>query len=583
MNFARLVRDHLTPTAVLTPAVFFIMLAWNLVANLLDVANMRPELMPLRLLVIAIIHLMHWFAIWLAIRTFGLAGRQLQGFALLTVLVVLAGIRGVAVQETFNFFDMRPLAEIWVRLMFSVLYVGFGTAVIAIWIQQIRRHNRLLAETVAEQERLNQVRFKAESRILEANQKLIAEIQSDLLARVDRLTDSNPLASLAELQNAIDHVVRPMSEQLAYKESEWQPEPVVAKRIKVSWRRVIAESFYIDNMHPLAVSMLMITLIAPSAVQLLGLEIALPPLLIAGGCHMAFLWLYQRQARRCLHDSSRRVQRIAVITGFAAAGVFSTLVSRVLVNPDIPNPLFPLQIFVFTLVIGVTVCLVSQSLLAMNSVQRDLASTTAESSWEITRIRQLHRELERSLANKLHGKIQGTLAASYLKLARAITDDQVGDTPLSDYKDLLVRNILDLQSEGNRPVRLQSVIFETVATWADVCRIQYHLTTEQLALIERDVLLCHALEDIIPELAFNSVKHGKATSLHFDFESIDHKTLKLDAIDNGVQREESGRVGLGSKLLDDVCISWNRNSRPDGTATTCLLPQQFHQQRPTDH
>jgi signal transduction histidine kinase len=572
MNFSRLISERLTASTVLSPAVFFIMLAWNVVVNLLDVANMNPALMPLRLFALTTVHILHWGLIWFADKVWKVSGRQLKGFSLIAVLVALSIARGFTLQQAFYLIGMNPLVEIWVRLAFSILYVGLGTAVVAIWVQQIRHHNKLMSDIVAEQERLNQVRFKAESRILEANQKLIAEIQGDLLSRVNRLSESNPLGSLAELQNAIDHVVRPMSEQLAYKESDWQPEPVIAKRVKVSWRRVVAESFYIGNMHSLAVSLITMALIAPSSIQLLGLIGALPPLLIAGTFHAIYLWLYQRQANRRLHGSSRRIQRIAVLAGYASAGLLSTLVARVLVNPNIPNPLLPLQIFVFTVVIGVAVCLVSQSLLAMNSVQRELAEATAQSSWEITRIRQLHRELERGLANKLHGKIQATLAASYLKLARAITEGHESESQLSGYKATLVRNILELQSEVHRPVRLQSVIFETVATWADVCRIQYHLPQEQLALIERDSLLCHALEDVIPELAFNSVKHGKASTLHFGFEIIDEKTLKLEAIDSGRQTVESGRVGLGSKLLDECCISWNRTTSNDGTTTSCLLP-----------
>lgn len=572
MNFARLIRESLTPSTVLTPAVFFIMLGWNLVANILDVANMNPELLPLRLLIVLVVHGLHWAAIRVTASFWSLWGQQLRGMTLLSVLLIIAALRGALLQETFRLAGINPLVDIWVRLTFSVLYVGLGTVVIAIWLQQIRQHNRLLANTIAEQERLNQVRHQAENRIFEANQKLISAIQKDLLQRVNRLSDSNPLATLAELRDSIDHVVRPMSEQLAYKETDWQPEPVIAKRVKVSWRRVIAESFYVDNMHPFAVTVILITLIAPSAVNLLGFEDAWPPLLIAGACHVVTLWLYQRLARRAFSASSRPVQRRAVLTGFALAGVVSTIVSRLLVNPNIPNALFPLQNLVFTLVIGVVLCLVAQSLRAMSSIERDLAAATAEASWEITRIRQIHRELERGLANKLHGKIQGTLAASYLKLARAISEGQASEAPLSGYKDLLIKNIADLAGDATRPIRLNEVIAETIETWADVCQIDCELGPELRSQIERDSLLCHALEDVIPELAFNSVKHGNATSLHFVFELIDGRTLQMDAHDNGRQAIESGRVGLGSKLLDDCCIAWNRSSGPEGTITRCQLP-----------
>ena len=144
--------------------------------------------------------------------------------------------------------------------------------------------------------------------------------------------------------------------------------------------------------------------------------------------------------------------------------------------------------------------------------------------------------------------------------------------PLDEYKQALVRNILDLDNETQRPSRLDSVLEETVATWANVCNIVWTISPAHKQIIGQDDLLGHALEDVIPELAFNSVNHGRAKSLSFTFEIIDDRTLRMIASDDGRQTGSSGRVGLGSKLLDDCCISWQRDSTPAGTVTRCDLP-----------
>jgi hypothetical protein len=571
MKLGRYVPAGITPKNVLAAPVFFVMLGWVLLANLSDSANSDSANIEGRLELTLLVHFAHWglllFIDWVA----QTLHRKLEGLPFIGILLSVAVLRGLALHFSFAAIGVSPLPELWVRITFSVLYVGFGMIVIGLWLHQIRRHNDLLESMFAEQARLSLVRQEAESKIFEANQNLIAEIKDDLLRRVDRLDQAKPLESLSELRDAIDHVVRPMSEQLAYKGQPWEPEPIERKRNKVSWRRVFIESFYVSKMHPVLVPTLVLFLVAPSVISYLSLSNAWLALLGVSASQALMLFAYQAVARRLFGKSSRITQTVVVIFGYLSIGVVSTVQASVLIALNNPGRPLPLQTLIYGLLIGLMVSLVAQSLRAMKRVELDLAATTAEASWEITRIRQLHRELEQGLANKLHGKIQGTLAASYLKLSRAVMDGQTS-APLDEYKQALVRNILDLDNETHRPSRLDSVLEETVATWANVCNIVWDISSEHKQIIGQDDLLGHALEDVIPELAFNSVNHGRAKSLSFTFEIIDERTLRMIASDDGRQTGSSGRVGLGSKLLDDCCISWQRDSTPTGTVTRCDLP-----------
>lgn len=571
MKLSRFVPAGITPANVLAAPVFWVMLLWNLLANYLDSVNTASSNVPGRLLSVAIFHAAHWLVLWGISRFVKLPGRDWSGLPWVLAVLTLAFLRGLGLHYTFVAIGVSPLPEMWVRLLFSVLYVGLGMIVVGLWLHQIRRHNELLASMFAEQQRLDLVRNDAERKILEANQNLISKIKNDLLQRVERMDQARPLQALAELRDAIDTVVRPMSEQLAYKSEPWRPEPVRRPRTRVSWPRVFAESFYVANMHPLLVPLLVVLLISPSAINYLSLSRSWGLLILVGLSQVLMLWVYQIGAKRFFDNAGRAAQTAVVFCGYISVGMASTVLARTLVAVNIPGRPWPIQNLIYVILIGAIVCLVGQSLRAMKRVERDLADTTAEASWEITRIRQLHRELEQGLANKLHGKIQGTLAASYLKLARALTDGEA-TTPLGEYKQTLVRNILELDGDAVRPVRLEAVLEETVATWANVCQIAWQITPEQQRVIEQDNLLCHSLEDVIPELAFNSVKHGQAKHLRFDFEIVGERTLRMTATDDGMQTVSSGRVGLGSKLLDDCCIAWRRESNQAGTVTSCDLP-----------
>jgi two-component sensor histidine kinase len=77
---------------------------------------------------------------------------------------------------------------------------------------------------------------------------------------------------------------------------------------------------------------------------------------------------------------------------------------------------------------------------------------------------------------------------------------------------------------------------------------------------------------LIPELAFNAVKHGGATAVDCELKLQDERTLRMVCTDNGSRPADSGRVGLGTKLLDECASSWSRTNDAKGTVTVAYVP-----------
>ena len=90
-----------------------------------------------------------------------------------------------------------------------------------------------------------------------------------------------------------------------------------------------------------------------------------------------------------------------------------------------------------------------------------------------------------------------------------------------------------------------------------------------------DSLCARSVNDLIPDLVFNSVRHGSATAIKVELELADTRTLCLTVIDNGINDIIDTRYGLGSALLDDASISWTRTRGGEHTKTTCILPCLF--------
>ena len=472
MSVIKLIREGLTPETALSYPVFVVMLFWNLLANGIDSTHVSQGQTLNRMVVVVAAHCLLWIILWVCVAVAKRLSHPLKGLAFLGLLLSAAAVRGWLMQLTFDALGIPTATGLSVRIIFSVFYVGFGIVVAALWLHQIRQHNQLLETMFGEQDRLYKVKFEAEQKILEANHSLINGIKRDLLNRVDRIGKASAMESLAGIREAIDQVVRPLSQQLAYETRPWHPEPIRPRRIRVSWPRVIAESFSVDNIHPLAVTVAVTVLIAPSTVQILTLTHSWYLLLIVPVMQFTFLSLAAKVVKKCAHRQRRWLQASLMVICYAATGALAGMIANAMLPSDATKHVFAFPTTIYTVILGIVISLLVQARRAMTKVEQQLSQTTAEAGWQISRIRQMHRELEQSLANQLHGKIQGVLAAAYLKLARAITEDQLQQVSVDEFKDTLTRPINELGNQSNRPNKFHEAVLETRATWADVCQVE---------------------------------------------------------------------------------------------------------------
>jgi len=573
VKFDGLIREGLTPANALGWPSFIVMLCWNTLANIIDSVHLENSQLGLRLFLLLLIQIGTWAALWSIVGVGHLLRRRIDGWPMFIALLVVAAVRGLVAQFVFDSASIPTATGAAVRVVYSVLYVGVGIALTALWIHQVRRHNHLLETMFGEQERLDKIKLEAEQKIIEANQSLISKIKADLLIRVNALQSSSVPEALATLRETIDHVIRPMSQQLAYANESWNPEPAKPRRVGVSWLRVIIDAFAIENIHPATVTLAATCLIGPATMQILTLSRAWSILIIVPLLQLGFLSAFKIMAMRKVLQPGRWIQAVVVIIGFICTGCIASLVTALLLANDAAAIVyaFPSSV-VYTTVIGIASILLSQARKEMAKVEEQLASTTTEAGWQISRIKQRHRELEHALANQLHGKIQGALSATYLKLAASINDETISVPSLREFEFALTQNIRSLGDTSSRPFHFDETVEETRRTWANVCEVDVEISPGLRTLVYQDALLCHALEDLVPELAFNAVKHGKAKQFKLSLELTSSKTVRLTAENDGSRGEQTTRKGIGSNLLDDCCIHWERTFTESGTKVIAELP-----------
>jgi signal transduction histidine kinase len=105
-------------------------------------------------------------------------------------------------------------------------------------------------------------------------------------------------------------------------------------------------------------------------------------------------------------------------------------------------------------------------------------------------------------------------------------------------------------------------------TWQGVASISFEANQEVINNVDKDNLCSTALLDIIPELCFNSIKHGQASQVQVTLTQINPKTILLQVKNNGLEGDKDSQKGLGTKLLDECAISWHRNREKEHIITS---------------
>jgi signal transduction histidine kinase len=230
-------------------------------------------------------------------------------------------------------------------------------------------------------------------------------------------------------------------------------------------------------------------------------------------------------------------------------------------------PLFTLMFTVFFALAG------SATKQAANATER-LSETTAELAWEVARLSEEYRHARVSLARALHGKVQAGMMSSLMRLRQAIRDeDDALEELVAHTREELGSLINSLEvSESGGPASLNILIADLTDTWEGIASCTITADSHTRELLESDPVVMTALGELIPELAFNAVKHGGATAVDCELELQDERTLRMVCADNGSRPSDSGRVGLGTKLLDECASSWSRTNDAKGTVTVAYVP-----------
>jgi signal transduction histidine kinase len=563
--------NNFNPSAVFSWPVFLFSLFWAIMTNFTDVDNNPPGNYLLRVASVTAAHVVA-FAFLGVFQALGRLVPALVGaIAVVPTVVVASLVRGWVVFSLLNAIGHDNADLLSYRLMGSVTNVGMSIIVTAVVVHRVRSYRESRRALLAERLRLVEVREHARGRLQLMAKKTLDDVRASISTALD-LQQIRPADATADrIQHTIDEIVRPVSHRLEQEQFSWEPMELDSKAESLNWRDAVSNALSADHLYPRAIALAMTAIALSTTIRN---QAPLEAVYVLG-CALLGTWATLLLTRRFVR--SRRTawaEGTSMVLGAVVAGIATGLTTLpVKLDTERPfslvvqAPLFTLMFTVFFALAG------SATKQAANATER-LSETTAELAWEVARLSEEYRHARVSLARALHGKVQAGMMSSLMRLRQAIReDDKALDAVAEQARDELASLIDSLgHAVGDDAVSLATVIEDVQATWEGVATCSMAADDRAKAMVASDPIVMNALAELLPELAFNAIKHGQATVVTFALELDDERTLRMLCTDNGSRPPESGRVGLGTKLLDELALRWQRIAKHKGTVTEVFLP-----------
>lgn len=564
---------RLLPEKLINSAVFLVSLAWMTMLHFLDYENnSKIASIYARFVVLVIVHTVP-FAVSGAV--FVLLRNRVKTNSLIlwlvSSIVVGSALRGYTNFYLLNFISERKVEGLAFRVSASATNASF--AILMAWAaySAIDSHKRRKQSLLEEREQLIMLRQQTREQLGRFDSEAAEEIRTSLIASVDFENRNDAEQLVASMRRLMEDVVRPLSHYFERQSDDWIPPEPRKQSLALDWGLVLRTAFRASNIKVVPLLGMLIWTSFHNNLFNRGPLIALVSASHVVACFPVFEAI-KRLGSRFSRNQSTGVQALVFFFGLFLGGEFLGLTAWVYTRYQEPHFFYAVIGPVFAMVGGGLIAFAHTAIVESEYMEESLRATDRDLRWSLARAREMHRQQRRALAHALHGRVQASVDSGILRLEMSNKKDrftkELADEIIESVKSTV--NSVNLLSTPNET--LDVVVERIRSTWKGIATVSFSVQPWIADALRNDHTCAIALNDVLTELTYNSVKHGAASSVAITLESMDFRTIVVSVCDNGQPLSQFSRRGLGSALLDDCAISWER-LRVDGqTKTIVELP-----------
>lgn len=564
----------LLPGVLISVQVFTVSLAWMALLHFVDIENYgdlgNPYARALLLIVIQFIA----FSVP-ALAYFTLRTRLRPGALTITLLIALAigvTLRGIALDRGLSLIAGQPFEQSGLRLATSILNVTLAIVIVWVVFSVVELQRRSRQRLLEEQDQVVRLREQTHAQIDQMDARAAEDIRMTLLDSVAIPSGGGATAFEDSVRRLIDDVVRPMSRFFEQQSGDWLPPPPVRRSLGLNWRSVWRPALQPDRIHPVLIVITLAWTSLPTTLSNRGALIAVVSVLQLTLIGIPLLSLTRWLAEKFASERSKRAQAFAFFLSLYVGGQLLGLTSIAYTRFQEPRFFYAIATPVYVVIAGVIIALAQSAIEQSRSIDDQLQASNEELRWSLARARETHRAQRRALAHALHGKVQAALASAILRMETSNTSGADRDEFAQGIADSLKSTIEDVEFLVTEAETLDVVIHRIRDTWEGIASLSVTVEDGLAERLANDPVCAIAVNDLLTELTFNSIKHGSASEISIRLRCTTPRTLDVTVTDNGSEQFPGVHRGLGSALLDDCAILWER-MRADGlTRCSAIIP-----------
>ena len=553
----------LLPKHFFTLPVFISIYSWLSYVHLLDFTNNQGGMYLTRILILTLLFL---FTIGLLFIVSKLIVERISiNYAYLVFfafIIIIGGLRGYLLDYYLLLFSVTEVNNAGFRIASSIANFSISALLATIAVGRIREHAQSVQKLMTDQYRLAYVEMVTKENLDEFEEKQVEPIKKQLLSSLKLIKTQSVDQALLTIRKTIDEIVQPLSRNLEELISNWNPPEVKQTELKIDWKKAISTATRPAEVNVKLTPVVLSLIGTPTMVNNYGLITGLI-VIIQSLLTGYFLYGLVKRVISKLFKGSLGYLLILLTSGLIQ-GLLSLIWTYSIDSSFAILILTPAAALVSGFFISLNNSATNQAL----GVAKDIEKTTKDLSWGVTRIRNEQHQRSRNLGRKLHGEIQAQFASAFLIIQNNQNDSAKVQAMVIDLASGLEKDVEKLSDISTKNQKLDEMIEKLKQTWQGVAVINFEANQEVINNVDKDILCSTALLDIIPELCFNSIKHGQASEVEVSLTHINPKTILLQVKNNGLVGDKDSQKGLGTKLLDECAISWHRNREKEHIITS---------------
>jgi hypothetical protein len=221
--------------------------------------------------------------------------------------------------------------------------------------------------------------------------------------------------------------------------------------------------------------------------------------------------------------------------------------------------------------IGALIGLFTSVYQAMNQRQQELEgllrSVNGAYRANVSLLRQQMWLVRRKISILVHGVIQSALRVAILKIQS--TPRMTDDVAMAIRAD--ISNAFDeLDDDQLVPSEIEDLLAEIALTWQGVVTVDYSVSDAKRRGLNDNDACRWCVNEIALEAVHNAVVHGEANQVNIKVTNEEFEVI-VEVVDDGAGLSGNDEPGLGSQMLDEICVEWKRWRDDDGTHLKAIL------------